>query len=168
MKGEKSKMIMEKMVKKLMLPIIGMVAMLIVACGELEGSDNGSLDGLWQLTQIDSVSSGARVSMSQRQVFWSVQGKLLEIRDHLEEDGNGHYAVFFKFEFSGDTLNISKPIINDRRISDREPEVSETAVYGIQYLGEPFLVNRLTSKQMVLETCRQEPLENVRMYFRKY
>jgi len=156
--------------KKLAISILSMMAtvLFMVGCGDLEGSSNGPFDGLWQLTQIDSVESGVSHRVIEKQVYWSVQGSLLEMRDHLLADGNGHYAVFFKFEFNGDSLHISKPVINDRRISDREPEQSETAVYGIQYLGESFLVNRLTSKQMVLETCRQESHDNVRMYFRKY
>ena len=139
----------------------------LVACGDLEGSDNGNFDGMWQLAQVDSIDKGISIDVRERQIYWCVQGNMLDMRDHLSEDGDGHSPLLFRFEFVSDTLHVTTPFLNYRREQDPSPTSPKaTEFYGLRGLEEAFLVRQLSASKMVLETCRQH--DNVRMHFRKY
>ena len=128
----------------------------LVACGDIEGSGNGPFDGMWQLTQVDSVGKDITLDVRERQVFWSVQGNMLEMRDHLMENGDGHSPLLFRFEFVNDTLHVTNPFINYRREQDPSPTSPKaTEFYGLNGLEEAFLVRQLSASKMVIETCRQ-------------
>ena len=47
----------------------------------LETSDNGDLDGFWQLSLIDTLSSQNSVDMRDSGYFWAVQHNLLILRE---------------------------------------------------------------------------------------
>ena len=52
----------------------------MISC-DIETSDNGNLDGFWQLTQIDSVAINKSVSMKESQIFWAFQTDVMEVRN---------------------------------------------------------------------------------------
>jgi hypothetical protein len=133
---------------------IALVAML-GSC-TLETSDNGSLDGLWQLRSLDSLANGSSVDMHANGVYWAVQLDLLEARDR-------HVRVLFRFNHTGDSLVLSNPYVNLRDSSDiKVNESAMLAPLGINSLEEHFAVKALSSGSMVLESPA------LRLHFRKY
>ncbi len=148
----------------------------------LETSDNGNLDGLWQLRSLDSLAlagadlrtapsrnvvgavlrtapsrnGGSSVDMHASGVYWAVQLDLLEARDR-------HVRVLFRFNHTGDSLVLSNPYVNLRDSSDiKVNESAMLAPLGINSLEEHFAVKALSSGSMVLES------PTLRLHFRKY
>ena len=136
--------------------------MLSTACMELHTSENGQLDGFWQLTQVDTLESGRSEDVSQRMIFWSVQKDLLQMQDRHDMT-HAYLGIFFHFRHEGDQLTVYDPIIDNRLISDSVvTEVRMLTFYGVYHLEETFRILRLEDKKMTLEN------ERLRMYFRKY
>lgn len=145
------------MMKRLLYIII--TGTMLASC-TLETSNNGKLDGFWQLTQLDTISTGGITDMRENNAFWSVQMHLLEVR---EPSGNSYKNVIFRFERKGDSLIISQPRYNDRRNGD--PEITDPSLlhqHGIYRLREGFFVGRLDNSYMDLQSDR------FRFHFRKY
>lgn len=141
---------------------LGWVLFLMMACVDFHASENGSLDGFWQLTQVDSLESGVAENMTQRMIFWSVQSKLLLMQDRHDMT-HAYMGIYFHFKHEGDSLVVYDPTIDNRLISDSVvSEVRMLSFYGVYHLRETFRVLRLESTKMTLEN------ERLRMYFRKF
>ena len=141
---------------------MGWVLFLMMACVDFHTSENGSLDGFWQLTQVDSLESGVAENMTQRMIFWSVQSKLLLMQDRHDMT-HAYMGIYFHFKHEGDSLVVYDPTIDNRLISDSVvSEVRMLSFYGVSHLRETFRVLRLESTKMTLEN------ERLRMYFRKF
>jgi hypothetical protein len=135
------------MMKRVLLYIIiGMG--LLTACSS-ESSNNGDLDGFWQLTGRPGIT-------------WSFQGKILEFRDVNQV----HHDLMAKFRHEGNLL-----IVYDFRLVDRdagdlpvtESEAEDLRAYGISNLEEEqFQIRQLTSDDMHLESSSES------LHFRKY
>lgn len=135
------------MMKRVLLYIIiGMG--LLTACSS-ESSNNGDLDGFWQLTGRPGIT-------------WSFQGKILEFRDVNQV----HHDLMAKFRHEGNLL-----IVYDFRLVDRdagdlpvtESEAEDLRAYGINNLEEEqFQIRQLTSDDMHLESSSES------LHFRKY
>jgi hypothetical protein len=135
------------MMKRVLLYIIiGMG--LLTACSS-ESSNNGDLDGFWQLTGRPGIT-------------WSFQGKILEFRDVDQV----HHDLMAKFRHEGNLL-----IVYDFRLVDRdagdlpvtESEAEDLRAYGISNLEEEqFQIRQLTSDDMHLESSSES------LHFRKY
>ena len=146
--------------KKTLFIIIAMCALLLNACGlvELETSDNGKLDGNWHLVYIDSLNNHQHADYSNKQVFWQIQGKLLQVTN-AEDNG---LMYIFRFEHSDNHL-----ILSDARRSNREtgdPIVEDAtmlAPYGVNAFNEDFFVEKISGKRMTLRS------NTLRLYFRK-
>lgn len=124
----------------------------------LETSDNGDLDGFWQLSLIDTLSSQKSVDMRDSGYFWAVQHNLLILR---ETNHRNEYICNFKH--MGDSLIINNPYYYWRDSSDiklKDPE--RIRKFGVNNLEEKFKVVNLNSSKMVLES------QLLRLYFRKY
>ena len=147
--------------KRIMM-IVAVLTML-TAC-ELHTSDNGDLDGFWQLTQMDTLETNRSGDVRSLKIFWAVQGDMLEMRDLHDTDASlCHEKVNFRFLLEDGKLRLSEPIASDRPISDSIIANPETvAFYGLSSLEQVLDVVRLESDRMTLQT------ELYRMYFRKY
>jgi hypothetical protein len=144
--------------KKMLFPLV-LAAMLGAACDNFHASDNGKLDGFWQLTAVDTLKNGVTVDVREKRIFWAVQANLLEIRDI---SGNG-INVFFRFSHQGNSLILSDPVADKRIISDSTvTDASTIRRYGISQLRDTLQVLQLTDEKMTLESRLQ------RMFFRKY
>ena len=132
----------------------------LTACDHFHFSDNGDLDGLWQLTQVDTLANGKTTDAREQEIFWAVQANLLEMQKiHQEEQ----LAIFFHFQLEGDRLTLFDPVADNRAISDSiVTDVSTIWFYGLSHLRETLRVVELNNKRMTLES------ERLRMYFRKY
>lgn len=124
----------------------------------LETSDNGDLDGFWQLSLIDTLSSQKSVDMRDSGYFWAVQHNLLILR---ETNQRNEYICNFKH--MGDLLIINNPYYYWRDSSDIKLKDSERIrKFGVNNLEEKFKIVNLNSSKMVLES------QLLRLYFRKY
>lgn len=138
--------------------IIGIV--LLMASCDLEHSDNGDLDGFWQLYQLDTLSTGGVTDMRDSMTSWSFQMRLMEIRGSYE---NAKEGVLFRFEHKADSLILSNPYYSDRMVGDVEiTDAAELRPLGIYHLREPFYIEALNDDRMHLRTDR------LRFHFRKY
>lgn len=138
----------------LILPIL--FCLMMASC-ELETSDNGDLDGFWQLTTIDSLAADTSVDAKSMQVFWAVQCDLLQA---TQMNGN---RVLFRFQHTGDSLLLSDPRTNDRTLGDTTvTDLSLMQPLGINSLAEHFAVEQLSGSSMTLKSSM------LRLHFRKY
>ena len=134
----------------------------IVACGEYHMWDNGTLDGFWQLTQVDTLGNGHSEDYRHRMIFWSIQSNLLQMQDKHDLT-HAYFGIYFHFRHEGDSLVVFDPTIDNRLISDSlVTEVRMLRFYGVYNLEQTFRVLRLEDTKMTLEN------ERLRMYFRKY
>ena len=81
------------------------LSIMLVSC-ELETSGNGSLDGYWQMTQVDTLASGGVADTRESFIYWGVQGKLLQIR-YSENDVYLGEGLLFRFENNNSILTLS-------------------------------------------------------------
>ena len=129
--------------KKLLKIFLGSLSLSVAltAC-EFETSDNGDLDGLWQLTQQDSVRTGASKDMRSSGVYWAVQVRLLQIQ-------GGSRRGYYRFTHSDGWLRLRPADV------DKEGNEDTTTLYS-------YRVRALNSSKMVLDD------DTVRLSFRKY
>jgi len=144
--------------KKLYIYIIG-VMLLMVGC-DVESSDNGNLDGFWQMTtKTDKYAKCGAVDMRDSGLTWSFQGKLLELRDVNDRQKD----IVLSFDHAGNTLRVYNPYIVERDSDDIK--ISDPMMllpYGVFNTDEKYDVVELKSDKMVLES------ERFLLKFRKY
>ena len=132
--------------------------MMIIAC-DIHRSDNGDLDGFWQLKSVDTLSTGGTCDMRDSMRFWGFQANLLHVRYKNEKTGN----VLFRFNHTGNIMILSDPIIDMRDSSDLI--LTDTTLlyhYGIQDVPETLKVVTLNKSTMILEN------RLLRLHLRKY
>ena len=126
----------------------------ITSC-ELETSGNGKLDGFWHLEKIDTIATGGICDLSEGNVFWAFQHKLLEL--------NGYTTCLCRFSHANGVLSVSEPYRYDRENGDElltEPTL--LIPYGINSLEEDFSVEALSNSRMVLNSG------DLRLHFTKF
>lgn len=124
----------------------------------LEMSENGHLDGFWNLKQIDSLENNRSANVEGERIYWSVQLNMIDVRF---VDGRIDECVM-KFDKNEDTITISDPCYyyhthGDSTITD----VDALRPYGINSLNEKFTIEHLTSGHMILKS------DKLKLYFRK-
>lgn len=139
--------------------IISVIAFLLTGC-EIHRSDNGDLDGLWQMTIVEDLMTGETKDARDIQVTWGIQGTLLEMRSSEPP------VIYAEFEHGDGILVLREFCFSGRHDSDwGDKPVQDPAdlnVYGIYRLEEYFKVLELNGDVMRLESAR------VRLLFRKY
>ena len=131
------------------------------AC-EFEMSDNGDLDGFWQLCTVDTLATGHSSDMRQIGIYWSVQMHILSI-----ENKPRFIRFLFRFEQSDNQLRIYSPRL-DNRISDSEREdalvtnAEDLRVVGLDSIENSFQIVQLNGSRMILQN------DHCRMYLRRY
>ena len=137
------------------------LCILVVSC-ELETSGNKELDGYWQMSQVDTLSTGGIADTREALVFWGVQGKLLQIR--FSESGSflGE-GLLFRFNKDDKNLTLMSPVIHHLYEAD-EPigDVEVLKPFGIFHLEEVFDIENLDDNEMVLTN------DSLRLHFRRY
>lgn len=137
------------------------LGVLFVSC-ELETSGNDELDGYWQMSQVDTLSTGGVADTREALVYWGIQGKLLQIRfsENRKYLGEG---FMFRFNREDDVLTLSSPILHHLYKTD-EPinDVEVLKPYGIFDLEEAFDIEELNDHHMVLTN------DVLRLHFRRY
>ena len=144
--------------------IIGSIAAVCVAAipsaCELEASHNGKLDGMWHLERVDTLATGGVNDLSRKKLFWSFQGKLLQL-DDKERLTEGFYM---RFNHTADgILVLSEPYLNERTKGDEKIDSAERlAPYAVNATEEQFAVEQLTNSSMTLKS------ETLRIRFTKF
>ena len=134
--------------------------LLMLAACDIHTSNNGDLDGYWQLRSVDTLSSGMSCDMRDSMLFWSFQGNLLHVRDNKEEKLD---KVFMRFTLSDKVMTLTNPIIDLRDSSDLVlTDTTSLRHYGIHDMPETLKVVTLNSSTMILEN------RVLRLNFRKY
>ncbi len=64
---------------------LSLAAIMFAACS-VETSDNGKLDGMWHLTQIDTLATGGTNDKSNEKIYWMFQFNLLHMVDKYSYD----------------------------------------------------------------------------------
>ena len=145
--------------RRLLIYIIG-VTLAVTAC-DIERSDNGDLDGLWQLAAVDTLDGGGTTDMRDSQIVWGVQGSLLETRVASSQDGDE--VIVFRFSRVGDELILTAPYISLREQGDIPVEdASLLNRFGITRLEQHFKVLQLSGSHMQLQS------DALRLHFHKY
>ena len=137
------------------------LCILVVSC-ELETSGNKELDGYWQMSQVDTLSTGGVADTREALVFWGVQGKLLQIR--FSESGSflGE-GLLFRFNKDDKNLTLMSPVIHHLyEVDEPIDDVEVLKPFGIFHLEEVFDIENLDDNEMVLTN------DSLRLYFRKY
>lgn len=133
--------------------------MIMITSCTLDSSDNGALDGYWQLSSIDTLANGHSVNMRDSGIFWAFNFNLLVTRSTKEPSGE----ILYDFENTDDNLILSNPYILYRDSSDiKVTDVNLLKKYGVNSLLETFTIEHLNSNKMVLQS------NLVRLNFRKY
>ena len=135
-------------------------SILTIASCDIRTSDNGDLDGYWQLRSVDTLTTGSSCDMRDSLRFWSFQVHLLHVRDNKEEKLD---KVFMRFTLSDKVMTLTNPIIDLRDSSDLVlTDTTFLRHYGIHDMPETLKVVTLNSSTMILEN------RVLRLNFRKY
>lgn len=142
------------MVKKII--YIFTTLFIMTAC-DVEMSNNGKLDGLWQMTEMQ-VTGEEAIDMRETGTIWAFQFRLLELRNKINLNG-----VLCRFEQNGDNLRVYEPREQKHMEYDRLITDSILLVpFGLNTTDEDFRIETLTSSHMVLVS------KKARVRFRKY
>ena len=130
----------------------------LVSC-DVEFSDNGDLDGFWQLCAVDTLQTGRTVDLRGQGLTWAFEGKILEVRDVKKV----HQDIVLSFSHTGHSLKVYSPYLVDRENGDLPiDDLGLLMPYGINSPEETFKVKELNSGKMTLES------DLLRLSFRKY
>lgn len=134
------------------------LVIIIMAC-DFETSNNGKLDGNWQLAQLDTLSTGGSGDMRSSGIYLCVQHHLLEMKSLYDIEKN----VFFRFEQTETTLRLYNPVSDNKNISDSVVTSPLTLQpFGLQSLDEMMAIEQLTSDNLTLRN------DKFRYHFRKF
>lgn len=125
---------------------------------DIHFSENGELDGFWQLARVDTLQGGS-ADVTNLRLFWSVQSELLQVSDLNYQ----HDAYIFRFEHKGDALRLYEPYLVDHAGSDiAVTQVDALQPYGLQSLDETFQVENLDKNNLQLKS------HTLRLSFNRY
>ncbi|MBQ9204161.1 MAG: lipocalin-like domain-containing protein [Prevotella sp.] len=131
----------------------------ILASCHIVMSDNGDLDGLWQLTTVEDLQRDSVYDGRDSEVTWAFQDNLLYMRSIERE-------VYCRFRHAGSQLVISSPYASGRFVAQHDDipltDTTQLNVFGIYHIDEYFDILQLDGSNMRLQSSR------MRLCFRKY
>lgn len=141
-----------------------LASIVLLASCDFRTSDNGDLDGYWQLHRVDTLSTGGSCDTRDSLLFWSFQVHLMHMRDNSDNNNNKKVKpIFMRFNITGDCMTLSNPIIDLRDSSDIVLKDYELLRHwGIYDMPETMTFVKFNSSTMVLEN------KVLRLHFRKY
>lgn len=124
-------------------------AFLLLTSCEIEFSNNGKLDGFWQLIAVDTLATQHTSDLKTSGRTWAFQGRLLEMRDTK----GGYSDLYFSFEHRGDSLFLDSPYLSDRDVDDiKITDVNIVRPYGVNGLKERFEIESLSNNKLILRS----------------
>lgn len=142
--------------------MMGTLFIATTACSHFKWDDTGDYGNFWMLEQLDSMSTGEQIDYRGRQIFWAIQGEILEITDK----SNGLYrsaGLLFEYTEMKDSLFLRHPRYSRRMEGD--PDVTDVEVikpYGVNQLENHFKVEKINGSHMVLRD------DVVRLHFKSF
>ena len=134
-------------------------ALLLLTSCEIEFSNNGKLDGFWQLIAVDTLATQHTSELKTSGRTWAFQGRLLEMRDTK----GGYSDLYFSFEHRGDSLFLDSPYLSDRDVDDiKITDVNIVRPYGVNGLKEGFEIESLSNNKLILRS------KTLRLLFKKH
>ena len=134
-------------------------AFLLLTSCEIEFSNNGKLDGFWQLIAVDTLATQHTSDLKTSGRTWAFQGRLLEMRDTK----GGYSDLYFSFEHRGDSLFLDSPYLSDRDADDiKITDVNIVKPYGVNGLKEGFEIESLSNNKLILRS------KTLRLLFKKH
>ena len=134
-------------------------ALLLLTSCEIEFSNNGKLDGFWQLIAVDTLATQHTSDLKTSGRTWAFQGRLLEMRDTK----GGYSDLYFSFEHRGDSLFLDSPYLADRDVDDiKITDVNIVRPYGVNGLKEGFEIESLSNNKLILRS------KTLRLLFKKH
>ena len=124
-------------------------AFLLLTSCEIEFSNNGKLDGFWQLIAVDTLATQHTSDLKTSGRTWAFQGRLLEMRDTK----GGYSDLYVSFEHRGDSLFLDSPYLSDRDVDDiKITDVNIVRPYGVNGLKEGFEIESLSNNKLILRS----------------
>ena len=134
-------------------------AFLLLTSCEIEFSNNGKLDGFWQMIAVDTLATQHTSDLKTSGRTWAFQGRLLEMRDTK----GGFSDLYFSFEHRGDSLFLDSPYLSDRDVDDiKITDVNIVRPYGVNGLKEGFEIESLSNNKLILRS------KTLRLLFKKH
>ena len=134
-------------------------AFLLLTSCEIEFSNNGKLDGFWQLIAVDTLATQHTSDLKTSGRTWAFQGRLLEMRDTK----GGYSDLYFSFEHRGDSLFLDSPYLSDRDADDiKITDINIVRPYGVNGLKEGFEIESLSNNKLLLRS------KTLRLLFKKH
>ena len=134
-------------------------AFLLLTSCEIEFSNNGKLDGFWQMIAVDTLATQHTSDLKTSGRTWAFQGRLLEMRDTK----GGYSDLYFSFEHRGDSLFLDSPYLSDRDADDiKITNVNIVRPYGVNGLKEGFEIESLSNNKFILRS------KTLRLLFKKH
>ena len=133
--------------KRFLYIIIGVV-MLLTSCDK-ETSNNGNLDGLWQLTLMQNkTTDNVKNDMRSSGITWAFQGHILELRDLKK----GNQDIIMSFNYDGKKLKVFAPYKVDRDSDDIViNDIALLLPYGVGNTTAEYNVTELSGSCMILD-----------------
>ena len=144
--------------KKIVFAFLALTMVFVQSSCELERSDNGDFDGLWQLASVDTLETDGHKDMRESNISWCIQGSLLQLM-YIHTG----YSFFCSFNQADGVLIVDN--LHKWSKDEGDPLVTDVADvqrFGVNALTEHFQIKTINSSTMVLES----PL--LRLNFRKY
>ena len=135
--------------KKIILPLIFIIAATMIHSCSLETSSAGKFDGMWHLTRVDTIATGGTLDLSKEHIYWSFQFKLMEAED---KDGN-HRTILMRFNNSNKKLVLNAPYAYNREEGDEQlSDPTLLKPFGINNTEEEFDVVKINGSKMQLQS----------------
>lgn len=133
------------------------VATLLSSC-DFVTSDNGDLDGLWQLTFKENLRTNQTVDMRDKMVAWAFQRGLVQMNSEQLEEVTGEFALTDEW-LKVTNLNYFTHTDGDARIDSVDNVLRELGIYGLE---PTYQVKELSKSTLRLQN------DSIRLNFRKY
>ena len=145
--------------------LITIFLLLLTGCS-IETSDNGKLDGRWQLMEVSYLDGSNRTVKTKEQlIFWDIQYKLISIHSMT---GKLHESLteesLCRFTFTGDSLKLFDFYRHYREADQKidDPLTTYFQKTGINGIKANFAVLHLDRKTMLLQS------DYAKLSFRKF
>ena len=130
---------------------IGVLALIMTSC-TMESSNNGNLDGMWHITEMQNIETGETTDYSEKAYFWKVDTKLMQMGGYLMrfKQENGYlitYDVYYDNREGGD------PVLTD---------TTRLYPYGMTSIPDTFQIEKMKHYDMILKSKKR------RITFEKY
>ncbi len=151
----------KNMMKRMLMPLCAVVAMMCGGCSMLEHPNNKELDGYWHLVGVDTLATNGKKDLADDLLFWSIQARLMTVTDRSVIDSRDNYVMHMTItDFK--TIHIYDIRQHDKNGGDPEiTDVSLLAPFGINQLEETFTVESVSGSKMILKD------EILRLYFKR-